>query len=285
MPDLPPPTDDGLKIPEVRPWSRDKHHFLERYIDMFTTTMKDKRWSGLHYIDLFAGAGIERIRGTDELDWGSPLIAAQARYPFTGLHLCEEKPRLYEALKKRLAGRSPCTPPSVRCGDGNVLANEIVEEIPQGSLSLAFLDPFGLDLDFKTLGVLSSSLRHVDFIIYFPDRVDMLRNWELYRHQDGFGEGERSNMTRFFGDGAGWEGVCDRYSGAQRPARLRDCYEAQVKTLGYNYFEHQRIRDRDGRPLYQLILCAKHELAAKLWQNAVGKGVDGQTSFNFDDPP
>lgn len=63
MPELPPPDDDGLIIPEVGEWSRDKHHFLRRYIHAFTTAMKDKGWSGLHYIDLFAGAGMERIKG------------------------------------------------------------------------------------------------------------------------------------------------------------------------------------------------------------------------------
>lgn len=51
------PTDDGLEISTVGEWSRDKHHFLSRYIDAFTNAMKKKGWSGLHYIDLFAGAG------------------------------------------------------------------------------------------------------------------------------------------------------------------------------------------------------------------------------------
>jgi hypothetical protein len=56
---LDPPEDDGLYIPEVGAWSADKHHFLRRYIDAFTTAMKGKKWDGLHYIDLFASAGIE----------------------------------------------------------------------------------------------------------------------------------------------------------------------------------------------------------------------------------
>lgn len=59
---LEPPQDDGLCIPEVGEWSSDKHYFLQRYIDAFTSSMKNKGWSGLHYIDLFAGAGIERFQ-------------------------------------------------------------------------------------------------------------------------------------------------------------------------------------------------------------------------------
>ena len=53
---LEPPHDDGLVIPEVGEHSKYKHHFIRRYIDAFTTAMKSKRWSGLHYVDLFAGA-------------------------------------------------------------------------------------------------------------------------------------------------------------------------------------------------------------------------------------
>ena len=54
--ELPSPKDDDLYIPTVGEWSRDKHYFLMRYIDAFTTSMKNKKWQGLHYIDLFAGA-------------------------------------------------------------------------------------------------------------------------------------------------------------------------------------------------------------------------------------
>lgn len=74
MPDLKPPQDDGLYIPDVGQWSRDKHYFLMRYMDAFTNSMKNKKWDSLHYIDLFAGAGIERLETSQELDWGSPLI-------------------------------------------------------------------------------------------------------------------------------------------------------------------------------------------------------------------
>ncbi len=55
---LPQPEDDGLIVPTVGPQSIEKHYFLERYINAFTTSMKGK-WS-LHFIDLFAGSGIER---------------------------------------------------------------------------------------------------------------------------------------------------------------------------------------------------------------------------------
>ena len=99
---LEPPEYDGRYIPEVGEWSKDKHYFLQRYIDAFTNSMKGKKWSSLHYIDLFAGAGIERLKDSKKLEWGSPLIAAQAPHSFDSLHLCEKDPLKYEVLKARL---------------------------------------------------------------------------------------------------------------------------------------------------------------------------------------
>jgi len=61
MLNLPQPQDDGMYIPTVGQWSTDKHYYLMRYLDAFATAMHAK-WGGLHYIDLFAGAGIERLK-------------------------------------------------------------------------------------------------------------------------------------------------------------------------------------------------------------------------------
>ena len=110
-----------------------------RYIDAFTTSMKGKKWSGLCYIDLFAGAGIERLKMSKELDWGSPLIAAYARRPFDRLHLCDKKKRVCTALKSRIANVRPDS--QVLQGDANQRVHDVVREIPTGTLSLTFLDP------------------------------------------------------------------------------------------------------------------------------------------------
>jgi len=144
MPDLPCPQDDGLYISEIGLWSHHKHVFLTKYLNAFTTSMRGK-WESLHYIDLFAGEGITRLKGSGDLQWGSPLIAANARYPFDGIHVCEKNKRKYEALKKRLELIRPDV--QMLCGDANRMVDEIIQKIPDNSLSLAFLDPYGLHLD------------------------------------------------------------------------------------------------------------------------------------------
>src|SRR5258706_6274621 len=124
--DLPPPVDDGLLTPEVGSWSIDKHHFLRRYVDAFTTAMREKRWSGLHYIDLFASAGIERIKDSGALEWGSPLIAAQAPHRFARLHLCELKKNRFEALQARVGRFQHEGEPQLIMGDANAVAAQVM---------------------------------------------------------------------------------------------------------------------------------------------------------------
>jgi three-Cys-motif partner protein len=271
MIELPPPEDDQLFTPEVGPWSAAKHHFLRRYIDAFTTAMRQKKWSGLHYIDLFASAGIERIRG-DGLDWGSPLIAAQAPHQFTRLHLCELDPKPYQALTQRLARFPQKQQPQVLLGDANTKVKEVVRSIPKQSLSLAFLDPHGLHLHFETLKELSQ--RRVDLIIFFPDHLDALRNWENVYHGN-----PDSNLDRVLG--TSWR---DQMLGAPKhawPEVLRKIYVSQIRTLGYTEFEYERISLPSGRFLYRLIFCTRDPVGLKIWRGISSRKVDGQGTFDF----
>jgi three-Cys-motif partner protein len=259
------PEDDGLYTPKVKEHSRDKHYFLTRYVDAFTTSMKDK-WAGLHYIDLFAGAGIEKLRESGDLDWASPLIAAQAPTPFTRLHLCEKNKRKYHALGQRV--RRFARDPQVLCGDANDKIDGIVEEIPRGALSLAFLDPYGLHLAFDTLRKLAEI--RADLIILFPDHMDALRNWERHYLSD-----PNSNLDKCLGKGADWRSILNSKPHSQLAAALRELYVGRIRSLGYTVFEYQRIYAK-GHPLYVLILCSRHELAGRLWRAISKKEPDGQ---------
>ena len=84
------------------------------------------------------------------------------------------------------------------CGDCNVEVDNVVAGIPDGALTLAFLDPTGLHLQFTTVQKLS---RHgpVDLLTLFPDGVDILRNADhLYFDQPD------SNLDLVLGDGSNW---------------------------------------------------------------------------------
>ena len=270
---LEPPKDDGLPIEEVGPWSAHKHHFLRRYIDAFTTSMKSKSWSGLHYIDLFAGAGIERLRG-DGLDWGSPLIAAQAPHRFSRLHLCELDKTKFQALSTRIGGFDQPGEPQLLNGDANQAIDPIMNQIPGRSLTLAFLDPYGLHLHFSTLRKLAQ--RRTDLVIFFPDHLDALRNWEnVYQGKPD------SNLDRVLGTDVWYDRMMaepqDNWA-----ATLTQVYAEQIRTVGYSQFEYERIARPQGQPLYRLIFCSADKAGAHLWQRVASKKPGGQYTFGFE---
>lgn len=235
--------------------------------------MKKKGWSSLHYIDLFAGSGIERIKETDSLEWGSPLIAAQSPYPFTALHLCEIDIEKYNALELRAKKYHPNV--QLLRGDANEKIVEILQEIPTNSLSLVFIDSYGLDYEFETVKKLSSC--RADLILFFPDRLDMIRNWEAYYYKNN-----ESKLDRFLGPGADWRSILKNIPKDKYADKLLKLYEQQLCTLGYGYFDPKRIPVK-GRPLYRLIFCCKNSTGLKLWHNISLKEPSRQRNFNFPD--
>ena len=261
------PKNDGLEVSQVKPWSADKHHFLRRYIHGFTQAMKNKKWAGLHYIDLFAGPGVEEIEGGG-LDWGSPLIAAQSKHPFSRLHLVELDQRKHDALAIRLANYQLPNPPQLILGDANQAVNQVVDLIPHRTLSLAFLDPYGLHLHFSTLRKLAN--KRVDLIIFFPDYLDAIRNWKTYYkgHRD-------SNLTLVLGTSA-WETQIDGSSAEKDAEILAGIYVDQIRSLGYAHFDYKRISRRDGRFLYRLVFCSMDVAGLKIWSGISQKEPDGQ---------
>lgn len=267
---LPSPEDDNLLVRNVGSWSADKHHFLERYLYAFTTSMQSK-WGSLHYIDLFAGPGVERVRNGG-LNWGSPLIAAQMPRQFDALHLCDIDAPACDALRQRLTRFPQPRPPQVIEGDANSAVADVLQEIPLNSLSVAFLDPTGLHLHFETLRHLSQ--RRVDLIVYFPDYLDALRNIDIYVPD------QASNLDKTLGTSA-WRSLLLPLPATQRLHRLNDLYIQQIKTLGYEYFDFCRIDRPDGHPLYRLIFCARHPLAQQIWRGTSQIARNGQMSLDF----
>ena len=265
-------SDDGLITMSVGEWSNDKHHFLFRYLDAFTTAMKRKKWSGLHYIDLFCGPGLLKLESGDQFIWGSPLIAAHCA-GLDSLHLCDANPDFIKAVRDRIERIRPQGNVEYYDGDANEKVNDIVAKIPKGGLSLAFLDPFGLHLHFKTLEVLAK--HRVDLIIFFPDRLDALRNCEnVYKDRPN------SNLDKVLGTKADWRSLFDNTPQDSRAEGLRDLYIKSIRTLGYSEFEYERISTRAG-PLYLLIFCSHHPAGSKIWNNISRIKPDGQRTLDF----
>lgn len=270
--------DDGLPCRDSGFWAEKKLHFWHRYIEITTRAMVGHpAWpNGLAYVDLFAGPGVCINRDTGEKFPGSPLIAANAPKAFERILLCELDVTAYETCRSRIENGPAASRCRVFQGDCNDMVADIVTEIPYRALTLAFLDPTGLHLDFKTVQVLSSH-GPVDLLILFPDAIDILRNMDhVYFDQPD------SNLDRTLGEGSDWrkrKAQLQTASAKNLRELFSEIYKDQLRThAGYTHFAHEVISGRSG-PLYRLIYATKHARGLDFWDKSVAKELGGQTRF------
>lgn len=272
--------DDGLVAPDVGAWAEEKHRLVSLYSTLFSSGMKAK-WSKRTYVELYAGAGHSRIRGTSRFIFGSPLLALKVKDPFDKYVFCEEKSNKLDALKIRATRTAPHADIAYVLGDCNKRTTEILARIPQGSsgdtaLSLCFADPFDISLEFKTIRALASS-RYVDFLVLLALGMDANRNYELYLREDA------DKVDKFLGSNS-WR---ERWATAQWDAIkftrfLADEFTKSMATLGYippPHYTMKEVRSHEKNlALYRLALFSRNERAYKYWEQVLKYSTD-QKSF------
>ena len=269
--------DDGLPVREAGPWTFNKLWWWNRYIEIATVAMADKpHWSGLVYVDLFAGPGICVSRRDGSRIPGSPLIAAQAPKQFEKLLLCEEDPELAAACEKRLSLIGAANRSTVFRGDCNEQISSIANQIPDRSLTLAFVDPTGLHADFESIRKLTEN-RRVDLVILFADNMDIVRNVVVYAKQN------QSNLDRTLGPDSGWRNEWTSLTN-QTPANIArlfvKIYKQQLaRHLGYLHTDDEVLKNSLGTPIYRLVYASKNKLGLKFWQETASKERLGDRLF------
>ncbi|MCG8341953.1 MAG: three-Cys-motif partner protein TcmP, partial [Chlorobiales bacterium] len=121
--------DDGLYMPEVGFWSKIKHQKVGYYCDLFASSMK-RKWDYRVYIDLFASAGKCRVKNTNEVILGSPLLAMSVGAPFDKYVFCEEEPVSMDALKKRVQLYFNDKRCAFISGNTNENAKKVIDTLP-----------------------------------------------------------------------------------------------------------------------------------------------------------
>lgn len=271
--------DDLLPVRECGSWTEDKLYFWSKYIDITTTAMVgNPKWKGgLVYVDLFAGPGVCKVRGTGKRLPGSPLIAAHAPKAFTRIIAAEIEDENVHALRTRLRATTAAGSSVVLRGDCNAIVDQIAAEVPPRSLTLAFVDPPGFDAHFETLRRLAFA-RRVDFLILFADSIDLVRNLEKYASEQG------SKVDQMFGPQCNWRAAFAQLQD-RTPAKVRELFESmyqeQIRTqLGYKGLRTRPISGPHG-PLYRLIYASKDERGLDFWDKTVSKDRGGQGSLPF----
>jgi three-Cys-motif partner protein len=256
---------DGLPVLETGEWAREKHFYLGRYMSIFAAGMKAK-WGQRIYIDLFAGPGICRLRGTDIEIPGSPLLALETKFGFTGYFLNDQDPAFVEALKRR-ASRYEGRQITFLNQECNSAVRSIASALPVNSLSLAFIDPFKWHITFDSLAALTRG-RRMDLVITF-------HSGSIKRAVNS----EPTALDEFFGSST-WkaEYAKSRRSGRREGTRiLLDCYESTLEGIGYlHHRDYVLVKNSRGTPLYHLVLASKHPRGLEFWDKVSERDRDGQ---------
>src|SRR5215469_7231619 len=273
-------SDDGLFTPEVGSWSEDKYKLVGLYSRLFATGMKFK-WEQRVYIDLYAGAGIAKLRGTEKRVMGSPLIALTVRDPFDLYIFCEENDVNLEALKQRVKRIAPERKVEYVPGDCNAKVNRICSLIPVATptekvLSFCFVDPYDIGTKFSTIKMLSK--RFIDFLVLLALYMDANRNYGNYLRS------ENRKVDDFLGL-ADWRDRWEKekYSTIKFPEFLAKEYANQMSGLGYinqPIYNMKKVRsDEKNLPLYLLTLFSRHQKAYEFWEEVLKYGTDQQGLF------
>jgi three-Cys-motif partner protein len=276
------PVDDGLLMRPSGLWVTEKLDYLHRLIDVFEKSMRNK-WSIRNYIDLLAGPGKNRVHKTQQILLGSPLIALNTQYPFTGYYFIDIDPANTNALQERCDASLQKNSVHIETGDCNVLVDQVVKELrstEDRSLNLAFLDPEGLELGWSTVKKLAG-IRKMDLVINYPEGGLNRIMAKVYQATSD------SLVDIFFGTQE-WRIAYARFryqhkSGLHR--ELIDLYKSQLQKLGYTEVKggdetggHEPLIRNIQRnaPLYRLIFASKNPLGEKFWRSVTRHDVYGQ---------
>jgi three-Cys-motif partner protein len=272
--------DDGLITPEIGPWGERKYQLVSQYARMFASSMK-RKWDCRVYIDLFAGAGRSKIRGTERIILASPLLALEIPDRFNVYIFCEEDEAKRTALETRMLREGPGVAFFCIQGDCNSKVNEIASKIPQAGknhkvLCFCFADPYKMkNLHFSTIESLAQ--RFIDFLILIPTGMDANRNVDLHylRPSD-------KTVDTFLGASEWREKWLRARHTESFGVFLTNMYGRRMQDLRYNYEGIQRtqlIRGTEKNlPLYRLAFFSRHNLGEKFW-NEAKKYSDPQTTL------
>lgn len=274
------PIDDGLSMQVFGTWTETKLDYLSRYIEIFETAMREK-WRIRNYIDLLAGPGKYRVKNSNKILLGSPLLALSTTHPFTGYFFVDKSRKYTDTLKKRCSVSSIYNRVRIRTGDCNELVQDIIDQLKADdnrSLNLAFLDPNGLELHWSTVKKLAS-MQRMDLIIHYSQM-----GFTRYMRSASMEESETA-VDLFFG-GREWRNIYKTMEGKRGLQRaMIDFYKSNLRLLDYSIVfqgdedlgNEPLIRNTlRNVPLYRLIFASKHNLGHKFWKEVIRRDIYGQ---------
>lgn len=266
--------NDGLPATVVGEWTKKKHEYLRRYLDISRTTrMKflNGRSKSATFIDLFCGPGRAKIKETGEWIDGSAVAAwkmsCKGGAQFSQIFVADINRNWCAANVVRL--KELGAPVYEVSGSAVEAVTQIAGSVNPYGLHLAFIDPYSLGaLDFRIIQALSS-LRRIDMLIHVS-KMDLQRNLR---------SNISSEASAFDQFAPGWRNNVDTNRPEQEIRRqVVKYWRDKVANLGiWPSTNMKLISGRTNQPLYWLLLAAKHDLPLKFWNLATD--IDPQSEM------
>lgn len=268
-----PTASDGFPARETGVWVLQKNTLVEKYLAAFTKSVS-RKWDGkLAYVDLFSGPGRSLIRDTSEEVDGSPLLALKCNFAH---YIFVDVPDVLAILRTRLAGHPKLAQISFIEGDCNSVIEQILIELPRNHLTLAFVDPTGLQIQFNTIRRLVHE-RKVDLLMTLQFGMGVKMNLPQYLKTK-----EGGALSSFLGN-SDWR-EDEKQSGTvfQLGQRILTRYLSQLRALGYlDVRDLEIIRNDKNMLLYFMVMASRHPLGEHLWREVTRIKPLGQRGFKF----
>lgn len=288
----------------VGSWALEKLEILRKYLEAYTTILKEQSsWcKGYYFIDALAGGGKAPLRSAqnnnssdenpqleflgytassqDEQQFveGSPRIALDLSNPFTRyLFIDNEKSRVWqlEELRKDYASARRI---SILTGDANkILETSVVNNTKidwKFERAVVFLDPFGLQVPWHTLELLAST-KAIEVIVNFPVGTALQRLLQ----RDGKIPPKRQDLLDTYLGSPKWRSVIyetqptlfgmEMHKTSDSGEKLAQWYADRMKSLFGFGSSPRLIRNAHGGHLYYLIFAGPNKTGAKIAEDVL----------------
>lgn len=236
---------------------------------------------GRHYIDLFAGTGLNVERGGGDPFLGSPLRALQMRSTqrvpctFTDLVFVNKSVRHHDALERRIQAaydNKQAVVPREKVqnlpGDANELLPRLLRSIPERDYVFVFADIQNPShWPWESVRALRAAHQSVDLYLLFPIDMGLVR-------LAGYSPTERERwapiLDPFFGSQK-WAEIADEFrkTNAQAPAFRRKLVELYLEGLQQlwgpgNANSLAGLRRRGDQTLYEMLFASREPIAHRI---------------------
>jgi three-Cys-motif partner protein len=270
---------------------------LSEYAVRYSMVMNGRKREWLqayYYIDAFAGPGIALHKGDQRVSsflQGSPMRVLQIEPRFDYCWFIDKNPRRADVLNRILSETN--TDDSryrIEVGEANAKISNLVGNLNSQERALVFLDPYGLQVEWRTVEALAAS-RRVDVLINFS-LMGILRNLRRVRgpsiqFRQLMAKVLRSTdwIEEVYAQQATLEGDTVDVRGEIGSAELAEHYQADLKKVFASVSEPAIMTNSRGGAIYALIFASQNTGAAKRIMDGVVRKYTRERTRRRPTPP